>query len=205
MVRPMIRILLIEDLAVVRDSLELALATVTDMELRCCSSVEGGINVLTGSSSLFDIVLLKQSAWGHKADELLSITNRNGLKNRVLIITRWLSDFEQRRLASLGVAGIFAKQRSLPDLISAIRAVAAGQTWFDKQSANEDTFDGRLSCQERRTAEFVLDGLTNKEVGVRMGVSESSIKALLQRVFLKLGVHTRGQLVRVLMEKSLAA
>ena len=35
-----------------------------------------------------------------------------------------------------------------------------------------------------------------------MAVSESCVKALLQRVFLKLGVRTRGQLVRVLMERS---
>jgi two-component system nitrate/nitrite response regulator NarL len=201
----MIRILLTEDLAVIRESLEMAFANVTDMQLRCCSSVEDGIDLLNESSGLYDVVLVKQSAWGRKADELLSITNRNDLKNRVLIITRWLSEFERRRMASLGVAGIFAKQRSLADLISAVRTVAGGQTWFDKLSANEDTVDRTLSCQERRAAEFVLDGLTNKEIGVRMRISESSIKALLQRVFLKLGAHTRGQLVRILMERSLAS
>lgn len=201
----MIRILLIEDLAVVRESLAMALATARDLELRCCSSIEEGIDLLNGSSGRFDVVLLKQSAGGQKADELLSITNRNGLKDRVLILTPWLSDLEQRRLASLGVAGIFAKQRSLVDLIGAVRHVAGGQTWFDNQPSNEDTPDGTLSRQERRSAGLVLEGLANKEIGIRMGVSESCIKAHLQRAFLKLGVHTRGQLVRVLMEKSIGA
>jgi DNA-binding NarL/FixJ family response regulator len=223
----MIRILLIEDLALVRESLAIALATGTDMELDCCPSVEEGIDLVNGLSGRFDIVLLKQSGGGQKADQLLSIANRNGLK--VLIITTGLSDLEQRRLASLGVGGIFAKQRSLVDLICAIREVAGGETWFDKlpskgdvpkdpasskgrpfQSSGADFAmpngeNGTLSRQERRAAELVFVGLANKEIAVRMGVSESCIKALLQRTFLKLGVHTRGQLVRVLMGKSIGA
>ena len=52
---------------------------------------------------------------------------------------------------------------------------------------------------------MVLVGLANKEIAVRMGVSESCVKALLQRAFLKLGVHTRSQLVRVLMGDSMGA
>lgn len=201
----MIRVLLIEELAVVRESLVLALATTADMELQGCSSIEEGIASLNGSSGQFDVVLLKQRAGGERADELLSITNHNGLKNRVLVITSWLSDLEHRRLARLGAAGIFAKQGSLADLICAIRDVAGGQTWFDKRPSSGGSSNGTLSHQERRAAELVLDGLANKEIGVRMGVSESCIKALLQRAFLKLGVHTRGQLVRVLMEKSIGA
>lgn len=198
----MIRLLLINDLTVARESLALALTmTTTDIEVRCCSSIEAGIDLLNGSPGRFDIVLLTQAAEGPRADELLYITNRKGFENRVLILTSWLSDFEQRRLASNGVAGIFAAQRSLVELIDAIRDVARGQNCLDKQLSNAEGRNGTLSRQERRAAELVLEGLANKEIGARMGVSESCIKALLQRVFLKLGVHTRGQLVRVLMEK----
>ena len=124
----MIRILLIDDLALVRESLAMALATATDMELWCCSTIEEGTIFSNGPSGRFDVVLVKQSAGGQKADELLSVTNRNGLKGRVLIITPGLSELEQTRLASLGVAGIFAKQRPLAELIGAIRGVAWAQT-----------------------------------------------------------------------------
>jgi DNA-binding NarL/FixJ family response regulator len=201
----MILALLIEDLTVVRESLAMALATVKDIELHCCSSIAEGIDLLDESFRRFDVVLLKQRAGGQRADELLAVTNRNGLKDRVLIITPWLSDSEQGRLASLGVAGIFTERRSFVELIRAIRQVAGGQTWFDKQHSREDAPSGALSRQERRAAELVLEGLANKEIGVRMSVSESNIKALLQRAFLKLGVHSRGQLVRVLIEESIGA
>jgi two-component system response regulator DevR len=199
----MIRILLIEDLAVVRESLAMALSACADMEALCCSSVEEAIGLLNGSPEEFDIVLLKQTAGGRKPDELLSVAHRKGLERRVLIITPGLGDLEQRRLAGLGIAGIFAKQRPLADLIRAVRDVAGGETWFDRQPSNEDTPNGTLSPQEKRVAESVLEGLANKEISVRMGVSESCVKALLQRAFLKLRVHTRSQLVRVFIEKSL--
>ena len=200
----MIRILLIEDLAVVRDSLALALAMTGDMELRCCSSVKESIQMLQSSSRRFDVVLLKQRIGDEKADELLSIANQNGL-GRVLIITPWLSDLEHRRLVSLRVAGIFGKQRPLADLIRAIRDVAAGQTWFDRPPSNGRGSNGALTGQERRAAELVLEGLVNKEIGGRMGISENCVKAVLRRVFQKKGVHSRGQLVRVLLESPLGA
>ncbi len=198
----MIRILLIEDLAVVRESLAIALATAEDMQLQGCSSIDEGIDLLMGSSGLFDVVLLKQTPGGRRADELLSIANGIGLEGRVLVITPGLSDWDQRRLTRLGVAGIFPKQRPLVDLIALIRDLACGRARFDNQTVCEDTSYGKLSRQERRAAESVLQGLANKEIGASMGVSESFIKALLQRAFLKLGVRTRGQLVRVLMEES---
>jgi DNA-binding NarL/FixJ family response regulator len=201
----MIRILLIEDLAVVRESLAMALSAVADLELQCCSSLDEGIDLLNGSCQGCDIVLLKQSAGGRRADDLISVALRSRPTKRVLIITPGLSDLEQGRLAGLGVAGIFAKQGSLAELIGAIREVAAGRTWFGVESTNEVASKGTLSSQESRAGALVLEGLTNKGIATRMGVSESRIKALLQRVFLKMGVRTRGQLVRILMEKSMGA
>jgi two-component system nitrate/nitrite response regulator NarL len=47
----------------------------------------------------------------------------------------------------------------------------------------------------------VLEGLANKEIGGRLGVSESSVKATLQQLFSKTGVRTRSQLVRIALEQ----
>jgi DNA-binding NarL/FixJ family response regulator len=199
----MIRILLIDDLAVVRESLVMALAAAPEMELQSCSSIDEGIGLLMGSSGLFDVVLIKQTHGGRKADELVYLANASGLKGRVLVITPGLSDWEQRRLTRLGVAGVFPKHKSLVDLIASIRDLACGRARSERQTPGEESSLDRLSGQERRAAESVLEGLANKEIGAHMGVSESCIKALLQRAFLKLGVRTRGQLVRVLMEESI--
>jgi DNA-binding NarL/FixJ family response regulator len=47
----------------------------------------------------------------------------------------------------------------------------------------------------------VFEGLTNKEIGARLELSESSVKAVLQQLFDKTGVRTRSQLVRIALEK----
>ena len=48
-----------------------------------------------------------------------------------------------------------------------------------------------------------VNGLTNKKIGTNMGLSESSVKNIVQRLFGKAGVKTRSQLVRVALEGSL--
>ena len=150
----------------------------------CCSNTEEGIEILKRQPGYFDVVLLKQAVGSERADALLSLTNETGLKGKVLVITPWLSDLERRRLSRLGVAGIFAKQRSLTDLIGAIRDVASSQAWFDKPPEGAGIRrNGTFTCQERRAAELVFEGLSNREIGARMRVSESCIKAVLATGF----------------------
>jgi hypothetical protein len=48
----------------------------------------------------------------------------------------------------------------------------------------------------------ILDGLTNKEIGGRLQVSEAAVKAGIQELFNKAGVRTRGQLVKVAIENT---
>ena len=198
----MIRLLLIEDQALARESLSIALAGVGDLELRSCASIQEGIGLLADSSNAFDIVLVKQRSGGQKADELLSVASQCGLANRVLVLSPGLTNLEQRRLARLGVAGIFAEQKSLADLVCAVHSVAGGQTCFEPLYA---AHTGLLSPQEWVAGGLVVEGLANKEIGARMGVSESFVKAVLQRTFLKLGVRSRSQLVRILLEESSGA
>jgi DNA-binding NarL/FixJ family response regulator len=47
----------------------------------------------------------------------------------------------------------------------------------------------------------VFEGLTNKEIGASLAISESSVKAVLQLLFDKTGVRTRSQLVRIALER----
>ena len=51
----------------------------------------------------------------------------------------------------------------------------------------------------------VFEGLANKEIAARIGVSEASVKATLQQLFNKTGVRTRSQLVRITLEGSFRA
>ena len=54
--------------------------------------------------------------------------------------------------------------------------------------------------RQRKVLQFVLQGLSNKVIAGRLRISESYVKALLQGLFKKTAVRTRGQLVRVALE-----
>jgi DNA-binding NarL/FixJ family response regulator len=58
-----------------------------------------------------------------------------------------------------------------------------------------------LTDREHEVLRGVFEGLGNKEIAARLGVSESSVKASLQNLFQKTGVRTRSQLVRIALER----
>ena len=59
-----------------------------------------------------------------------------------------------------------------------------------------------LTRREEQVLQGVFEGLTNKEIAVRIGVSEDSVKATLKSLFAKTGARTRSQLVRIALEGS---
>jgi DNA-binding NarL/FixJ family response regulator len=63
----------------------------------------------------------------------------------------------------------------------------------------------RLGLREQQVLSGVFEGLTNKEIATQVGVSESSVKATLQRLFRKTRVRTRAQLVRIAVEGAMGA
>jgi DNA-binding NarL/FixJ family response regulator len=87
----------------------------------------------------------------------------------------------------------------------------AGKVWFDQdQLANalnrEHPAQPQAQLQQFTPRELqvlsnVFEGLANKEIATRLGVSESSVKATLQQLFAKTGVRTRSQLVRIVLEQ----
>jgi DNA-binding NarL/FixJ family response regulator len=60
---------------------------------------------------------------------------------------------------------------------------------------------GTLPERERSVLQGIVDGLSNRKIGDQIGVSESTIKAILQNLFSKAGVRTRSQLVRIALER----
>jgi DNA-binding NarL/FixJ family response regulator len=59
---------------------------------------------------------------------------------------------------------------------------------------------GVLTPRQREVLRGVFEGYSNKQIAIRIGVSESAIKATLQQLFRKMGVRTRAQLVLVVIE-----
>jgi len=199
-----IRALLIDDHALFRESVASVL-TGPGLEVEHCSNIRDGLRLLTERH--FDVVLLDHDLGVERASLFLPAAHDAGVEVRVLVVTAWISENEARRLLRQGVSGIFLKQEPLEELKEAIRTTVAGGLYLDKSFAR---MSGESRGQketplfnerQRRVLRFVLEGLSNKEIAWRLQISESYVKAILQSLFKKTGVRTRGQLVRVAFEQ----
>jgi two-component system nitrate/nitrite response regulator NarL len=88
--------------------------------------------------------------------------------------------------------------------------VMSGEAWLDKRQMHilalaaapaEQPSQRPLTQRERDVLRGGFEGVGNKEIAARLGVSESSVKASLQKLFQKTGVRTRSRLVRIALER----
>jgi DNA-binding NarL/FixJ family response regulator len=128
------------------------------------------------------------------------------------MVTAGMSPLDVAVARKLGISGIFLKHNPPRLLLEAIRAVAEGRIWMDPKMTPPGIASGtiessasttHLTPREQKVLRCVFEGLTNKEMAYNLGVSQSSVKATLQHLFDKMGVRTRGQLVRIAIERSL--
>ena len=200
------RILVVDDHALFRESVARVLGAEPNLHVEHCASIKEALPLL--AQRQFDLVLLDHDLGAERASQFLPAARQAGFEGRVLVVTAWVSDNEARRLVRQGVAGIFFKQAPLADLTASIRAVLAGGTWLDpalssvrESASGDDSSSPVFNDRQRKVLRFVLEGLSNKEIAWRLQISESYVKAILQSLFHKTGVRTRGQLVRVAFEQ----
>jgi two-component system, NarL family, nitrate/nitrite response regulator NarL len=212
-----IRILLIDDHSLFRESLGRLLERDADFQVigHFATVGEGRAALLKGG---IDVVLLDYDLGDEVGTALLPHSHLETGKTvastaKTIIVTAGM-----RASAALcaveegGVSGIVLKHSDPRRLIEAIHRVAAGETWWDPgvlQDARPSlgnrggnrTGPRALTVRQRQVLRSILDGRTNKEIATAMQSSESAVKATIQELFSKAGVRSRGQLVRVAIER----
>jgi DNA-binding NarL/FixJ family response regulator len=205
-----IRILLLDDHALFREGLGRLLESEPDLKMAaCCASVAEATDILRQKP--IDLILLDYDLGKERGFEFITQAREWGFQGRFLMVTAGMGDAETVRALDLGVGGIFPKHSSPIVLVEAIRKVMAGETWLDenaiqallKASKQQDGAARSKPFTERESEvlQGVFEGLGNKEIGSRLNISESSVKAALQQLFQKTGVRTRSQLVRIALEE----
>jgi len=210
-----IRILLVDDHSLFRDSLSRLLQTEPGFRMvGSCGSVAEALPVITSEQpgERPDIILLDYDLGEEQGTFALDEIRKHGFKGRVLMVTAGMSDAATVRVLETGSEGIFLKHSSPAQLVEAIRRLVAGEPWLDPRAmrsliagatgkSEEQRSSQVLTPRERFVLQGVFEGLTNKEIAAQLQVSEGSIKAVMQQLFDKTGVRTRSQLVRIALEK----
>lgn len=202
-------ILLIDDHALFRESVARLLTSESGFEVTAhCNSIEEALAVL--QKTHVDVVLLDFDLGQRDGGEFMRLARQQRFSGKVLVVTAGVDKEQAADLVRSGISGIFMKHDSAASLIEGIRDLLAGKVWFDREllqeamggaPARQESKAGRFTERERQVLSYVFEGLVNKEIAERIGVSESSVKATLQQLFSKTGVRTRSQLVRIALEQ----
>ena len=153
-----------------------------------------------------DVVLLDLRLPDRPGLALCSDILKSRPETRILILTSSTDERRVHEAIALGAHGHLLKENDGASLVAAITRVAAGHSVLDPSIAdqmvslmkrgNEPTATERLSVlspQERRVLALLADGLTNKEIGEKLGLTEKTVKNYLANVFDKLHLSNRAQ------------
>jgi Response regulator containing a CheY-like receiver domain and an HTH DNA-binding domain len=94
-----------------------------------------------------------------------------------------------------GAQATLLKSSKRESLLAALRAVAAGKTWFDPAHPSRSDDASPLTPREREVLTLVARGLTNREAAEQLELGEESVKTYLERAYGKLGVSRRAEAV----------
>jgi two-component system, NarL family, response regulator DevR len=209
-----VRVMVVDDYQLVRDGVRSVLERQPDLVVVGeAASVEEAVRV--AGSCLPDIVIMDvRLGKGSGIEATREIRSRRPT-TRVLMLTSFADDEALYASVMAGAAGFILKQIKLDSLLEAIREVAAGQDLITKEEiqavfkriaggrhAYPDTKLGSLSPQQDMVLGLIAAGLTNREIGQRMGLAEKTIKNYISNILSKLEVKRRAEAAAYLARHS---
>ena len=196
----MIRVVLVDDHAMVRAGLEQLLVAARDIEV--VGSVADGLTAVElVRRSRPDVVLMDISLPGLDGIRATAAIQAADPEVRVVMLTSFGDRVRVLAAVDAGAAGYILKEADPEDLLRAVRAAArgespvsprAGQALFAARTGRLDAAD-QLTSRERQVLLLVAEGLVNKQIARRLGISEKTIKAHLTRIYAAIGVSDRTQ------------
>ena len=207
---PQIRIMIIDDHAVIRAGLRMLIEQDQTMSV-VAQAGNRAEALLLAEKEQPDIILFDLMLGDEDGLEFLPALCDISPLSRVLVLTGVQTAESHRIAIRRGAMGIVLKQQAADLLLKAIRKVYAGEVWIDRSmmgsvlddvrterqqgSNTEATKIASLTPREREVVALVSEGLKNKLIGERLYISETTVTHHLSSVFSKLEVSDRLELI----------
>src|SRR5215216_4823309 len=200
-----IRIMVIDDQAVVRQGFVSLINTVADMEV-----IGQGVN---GQQALElyrqhqpDITLMDLRMPVMSGVDAIAKIRHEFPEARIIVLTTYDGDEDIYRALQAGARGYLLKDMLREGLIEAIRAVHSGQRRIPAEVAErlaERMTRTNLTTREMEVLELIVKGRSNKEIAAQLGVAEGTVKIHINNILSKLGVSDRTQAATFALQRGI--
>ena len=196
----MIRILIVDDHPVFRAGIVNLLGLEPEFEVvGQAASGEAALTIIAEQRP--DVVLLDLSMRGIDGFETLRRIRESATRIKVIVLTSSDSSEDAARAVHDGADGYLTKLLDQTEIVAAVRGVHAGQRPIQAGLVQSDpsplSTPGGLTPREIEVLRVARSGVSNAEIGRRLGITERTVKAHMTAVLEKLGAsHRAGALVR---------
>jgi NarL family two-component system response regulator LiaR len=198
-----IRVLIADDHAVVRQGLRTFLELQSDIEV-VGDVADGGAAVAAAAEHAPDVVLMDLVMPGIGGVEAIRLIRERRPQARVLVLTSFLDDDKLFPAVRAGAAGYLLKDVEPHELVRAIRTAHEGEALLhpavaarlmEEFSAGEgrEAAEAGLTARERQVLGLIGRGLPNKLIARELGIAEKTVKTHVGSILAKLGVSDRTQ------------
>jgi two-component system response regulator NreC len=217
-----IRVLIVDDHAIVRAGLRLLISGQEDMAVVGeAGSTQDGIDTAERLSP--DVALIDLSLPGEGGIEAIRQLRRSRPKVRTVALTMHDDPVYLRSVLAAGGSGYVVKRAADSELLAAIRAVHEGRSFISPMLVEAEAREAReapaspqipglveagealtrLSVRERQVLVLLAHGHTHAEMAEQLGISVKTVETHRARLSEKLGLKTRADLVRLVLDAGL--
>lgn len=208
----MIKVLLVDDHAIMRDGLKEILASVEGFEL-VGEAANGNDALAELSRKQADMIVMDMSMPGISGISLIEQIKSRYPALSVLVLT--MLDDPQIALRALksGANGYITKDRPAVELIAALRKVASGGRYVDASLTERMLFDevregmphDKLSSREMEVFRMLVQGNSLNEIAEQLFISSKTVSAHKAQILRKMGVKNMAELIRYALQNDLFA
>jgi len=204
-----IRIMLVDDHAVVRSGLGAFLSVNPDLEL--VGEAENGEQAVARANILKpDVILMDLMMPVMDGVTAIALIKKQNPAIQIIALTSFQEDELVQNALKNGAIGYLMKNVSARELAAAIRAVKDGKMTLSPEAAQALVHASQqaqetesLTEREREVLKLMVEGLNNAEIAERLVVSLSTVKYHISNILMKLGVDNRVAAVTMAIQKKM--
>lgn len=155
-----------------------------------------------------DILVVDHDIKNLDLEKITELNKKNGNANIIMLVDSEVSQNSIVNYVKQGIKGYFYKENRLEKFLKSIRVIHEGELWVERkllpriinESAAEHEQQDEMPIYDLTQAEFrvlklVLKGKTNMQIAKSLSISDKTVKFHLYKIFKKLSVKTRSQLI----------